>query len=115
MTIVKLFFFFSVTYAFSAVAALIVRFQGIHDGGSFIKGLLVLQFLPVVITGVLFLYFWMLLIRRARSAYSKDTATLSVKELTFIVYSVPAFAYEINTVAIVFSGGMVMLNTTFEL
>ena len=53
---------------------------------------LVFQSRPVVTAGILLLYLWVILIRRARNAYSKDTATLSVKEWTFMVYSIATLA-----------------------
>ena len=67
------------------------------------------QSISTGVAGVLLLYLWAILIRRARNAYSKDTATLSVKEWTFMVYSVATLA---TTTVTLYSRGEIIPNTT---
>ena len=91
---------------------MITRFQGMPEGHPVAATLLAFQCIPVLVLGVMCLYLWASLIRRARNAYSKDTATLSVKEWTFIVYS--ATAITTSTVIFYSRGNTTLENSTLQ-
>ena len=67
-----------------------LRFSGVHSIPS------ALQNIPIFSAWALFFYLWSLLFLRARNSYSKDTATLSVKECSFVVYSMTVFAASLS-------------------
>ena len=81
----------SVVYAASANWAMYLRFKG--EETSLPKQLAFWgQSIPIIYACLMFLYLWVFMFLRARSAYKRREATLfSVKEWTFLVYSVATF------------------------
>ena len=83
----------SVNYTCLQLVVMNLRFQGVYPTPT---GLVVVQCLSVISSWILFIYLWSLLFLRARNSYSKDTATLSVKECSFVVYSMTVFAASLS-------------------
>ena len=83
----------SVNYTCLQLVVMNLRFQGVYPTPT---GLVVVQCLSVISAWILFIYLWSLLFLRARNSYSKDTATLSVKEYSFVVYSLTIFGASVS-------------------
>ena len=77
----------SVTYSCLQFVVMTLRFQGS------LSPIVLLMFpsITVILAWVLFFYLWSFLFLRARNSYNNDTSTLSVKEYSFLVYSVTLF------------------------
>ena len=88
----------SLVYCITANWAMIMRFNGadsiksIPNPNTSKLMAFVGQAITTIIACILFLYLWLLMFLQARSAYKTRAATVfSVKEWTFIIYSVACF------------------------
>ena len=94
----------SVTYSCLQFVVMVLRFQGVHS-----DFMIILPSVAVILAWCLFTYLWTLLFLRARNSYNNDNATLSVKEYTFLVYSVTLFGETMSgSISFLIGGGKML-------